>query len=191
MLCVGTWPSSVLSRRRACTKWRNCLRLSPTRMTRAGCVPRHALSDGELCQPHRRYPDTDRWTREAAPRAGTTTQPPANVWPPSRALGRSSPRAIAATVTDPRHSAVAESSPPGLGWCRDRTQPEAKPASVELANAATVISGACSSTEPHGAALLEASQDRSLADRPCSTESPGLSPLSRWPIRWRASLGPS
>jgi len=23
MLCVGTWPSSVLSRRRVCTRWRN------------------------------------------------------------------------------------------------------------------------------------------------------------------------
>ena len=54
--------------------------------------------------------------------------------------------AIAATIADPKSSAVAESLPPGSGWCQDRTLPVAKRASAELASEETVISAVCSST---------------------------------------------
>ena len=77
---------------------------------------------------------------------GTRTIQSANVSPPFQASGRSSPRRSPRRSQIRIHSAVAESLPPGSGWCHDRTLPVAKRASVELANEEIVISAVCSST---------------------------------------------
>ena len=97
-------------------------------------------------RPDRRYPDSGSLGSRSRFSRGTRATRSASVSPPFRASGRSSPRRSPRRLQIRTYSAVAESLPPGSGWCRDRTRPAARRGSVELANEATVISAVCSST---------------------------------------------
>jgi hypothetical protein len=97
MLGVGTWPSSVLSRRRSAY----------------GIL--HVSAQGHR-QSDRRCPDTDRWAGNPGPGMAQAqpSQPTSNYRPGNRPIIAT---AIAAPIADPNIFRSGENLPPGSAWC--------------------------------------------------------------------------